>query len=582
MRAGMISENNHFLEIGFLSGELFSDSNGKIMKKKKSGPAPNYVVDVESQQKGGKVGLRMMGLEAVGEHNTAEDCWVAIDGNVYDLTDFLSLHPGGSQVLLDVAGQDASKKFLEAGHSMKARKMMTKHLIGHILGRSYEQKNDVPLNKNCIGDFNKPYEIGQSYITFQNSSLYAMCVSATLLLWMQVIFYRGGDWKESYNLHLFYGCIAPSIGPVISILVASLLVSYCLNICCLSDSSNTARAIEGQLGNTTPLRFRSCFSLCCDWHTHFSSMIIVLYLIADYVILSIKYGHTCRAMRVSILITCTLELLWRTLRGNVTLPRTNIVFKVLLACFPVICLVGASVLDLYSVSLYISRAYENHSEDGEFEKNMTSYKLFAINIFCSALIRFVFARSCRPPPNKKFDYNMTFSRLFLASAYAFLLLFFVASAQAQIGSISDVSFVSFGYENARFLVFFMCALIFPMFYQTYVKLSSTSTSYFASQSYCIWLCFFLWLCAPSVGIARWYSFILFMVAMKVLSYEAEVELELHGADASNWVYQAKQVENSVRYAIAQNLQAYVALPVTNIISFIAPKSQASRLSAYVT
>lgn len=49
--------------------------------------------------------------EEVKKHNKADDLWCIIDHKVYDLTDFLDAHPGGSVVLEQVAGQDATTAF---------------------------------------------------------------------------------------------------------------------------------------------------------------------------------------------------------------------------------------------------------------------------------------------------------------------------------------------------------------------------------------------------------------------------------------------------------------------------------------
>ncbi|KAF2640906.1 L-lactate dehydrogenase [Massarina eburnea CBS 473.64] len=47
----------------------------------------------------------------VAKHNTAESCWVVLYGQVYDVTSFLSEHPGGSKVILQLAGTDATEEY---------------------------------------------------------------------------------------------------------------------------------------------------------------------------------------------------------------------------------------------------------------------------------------------------------------------------------------------------------------------------------------------------------------------------------------------------------------------------------------
>jgi predicted heme/steroid binding protein len=56
--------------------------------------------------------LPQLSWEELGRHNSREDCWVAIGGVVYDLSDFLAVHPGGEALVLDAAaGGDASEVF---------------------------------------------------------------------------------------------------------------------------------------------------------------------------------------------------------------------------------------------------------------------------------------------------------------------------------------------------------------------------------------------------------------------------------------------------------------------------------------
>ncbi|CAD7939170.1 unnamed protein product [Amoebophrya sp. A120] len=54
---------------------------------------------------------KVVSFEELKKHDQPNDLWIAINGQVYDLTKFSQLHPGGRAVLLAVAGKDASKQF---------------------------------------------------------------------------------------------------------------------------------------------------------------------------------------------------------------------------------------------------------------------------------------------------------------------------------------------------------------------------------------------------------------------------------------------------------------------------------------
>ncbi|KZT72246.1 hypothetical protein DAEQUDRAFT_809145 [Daedalea quercina L-15889] len=47
----------------------------------------------------------------VAQHNTAESCWIIVHGKVYDVTEFLPEHPGGSKIILKYAGKDATAEY---------------------------------------------------------------------------------------------------------------------------------------------------------------------------------------------------------------------------------------------------------------------------------------------------------------------------------------------------------------------------------------------------------------------------------------------------------------------------------------
>ncbi|KAI0317183.1 FMN-dependent dehydrogenase-domain-containing protein [Amylostereum chailletii] len=47
----------------------------------------------------------------VAEHNSRESCWIIVHGKVYDVTEFLDEHPGGSKIILKYAGKDATREY---------------------------------------------------------------------------------------------------------------------------------------------------------------------------------------------------------------------------------------------------------------------------------------------------------------------------------------------------------------------------------------------------------------------------------------------------------------------------------------
>ncbi|KAL1556584.1 Cytochrome b5 isoform A, variant 2 [Salvia divinorum] len=111
-------------------------------------------------------------LEEASQHNTSEDCWITIDGKVYDVSSYLDEHPGGDDVILGATGnfsisihntikslptqfpdtanrlsmelylsgftlflskgKDATDEFEDAGHSKTARELLETFCIGEL------------------------------------------------------------------------------------------------------------------------------------------------------------------------------------------------------------------------------------------------------------------------------------------------------------------------------------------------------------------------------------------------------------------------------------------------------------------
>lgn len=43
-------------------------------------------------------------LEEVKKHTREDDCWLVVDGDVYDVTEFLDEHPGGFDIIISNTG----------------------------------------------------------------------------------------------------------------------------------------------------------------------------------------------------------------------------------------------------------------------------------------------------------------------------------------------------------------------------------------------------------------------------------------------------------------------------------------------
>ena len=74
-------------------------------------------------------------MEQVKANNTAQKCWSAINGQVYDLTTWISSHPGGASAITSMCGTDGTTAYI---NQHKGQTQPASRLAGYLLG---------PLNK---------------------------------------------------------------------------------------------------------------------------------------------------------------------------------------------------------------------------------------------------------------------------------------------------------------------------------------------------------------------------------------------------------------------------------------------------
>ena len=85
----------------------------------------------------GEVELPAYTLADVAKHDTLDSCWMAIEGRVYDFTDYIPEHPTPARILEVWCGREATEGMRTKGigrdHSPAAWAMMRPYLIGELV-----------------------------------------------------------------------------------------------------------------------------------------------------------------------------------------------------------------------------------------------------------------------------------------------------------------------------------------------------------------------------------------------------------------------------------------------------------------
>ncbi|MEW6611012.1 MAG: cytochrome b5-like heme/steroid binding domain-containing protein [Patescibacteria group bacterium] len=81
-------------------------------------------------------GALILSEDEITKHDTPQDCWMVIEENVYAVTAYKNLHPGGAQAITSYCGTDATQAFLIKGgkgsHSATAKQQHAVLLIGKV------------------------------------------------------------------------------------------------------------------------------------------------------------------------------------------------------------------------------------------------------------------------------------------------------------------------------------------------------------------------------------------------------------------------------------------------------------------
>ncbi len=120
---------------------LFSNKPSKFSPQPEGSTlqnSPTTAVQGESQISGSpSQAAKTYTLEEIAIHNSENDCWLAIEGKVYNVTEFIPKHPGG-KAIIGGCGKDATTLFNErptnnkGPHPAQARELLKGFYIGDL------------------------------------------------------------------------------------------------------------------------------------------------------------------------------------------------------------------------------------------------------------------------------------------------------------------------------------------------------------------------------------------------------------------------------------------------------------------
>ncbi|CDR98114.1 cytochrome b5-like Heme/Steroid binding domain containing protein, putative [Babesia bigemina] len=87
-------------------------------------------------------------ISEVARHKSEHDCWSIYKGNVYDITRYLDIHPGGRQHLLEYAGKDLTEEFLRVHPWVNGEFLLKSLLIGELKSENEKTENSSSIDSS--------------------------------------------------------------------------------------------------------------------------------------------------------------------------------------------------------------------------------------------------------------------------------------------------------------------------------------------------------------------------------------------------------------------------------------------------
>jgi len=116
-------------------GSMFGTNNSQTTSNKGVAVSANTIfkgIDISNVKfKSQPTSPGTLTTDEVSKHNTKNDCYLVVNNKVYDVSSYISYHPGGSRVIVSRCGREVTGIFAKI-HSNRAWDLLKKYKIGTI------------------------------------------------------------------------------------------------------------------------------------------------------------------------------------------------------------------------------------------------------------------------------------------------------------------------------------------------------------------------------------------------------------------------------------------------------------------
>uniref|UniRef100_A0A6P7FDA7 Cytochrome b5 n=1 Tax=Diabrotica virgifera virgifera TaxID=50390 RepID=A0A6P7FDA7_DIAVI len=113
-------------------------------------------------------------IDEIAKHDGSDGnrIWIIIKKNVYDVTEYITEHPGGTDVIKEWAGKDATKEFNNIGHSSDAKNKLKTLKVGEVNEEEGKSASNNNKENNQLGTNAAEGSSDIKYYTLEEISKY--------------------------------------------------------------------------------------------------------------------------------------------------------------------------------------------------------------------------------------------------------------------------------------------------------------------------------------------------------------------------------------------------------------------------